>query len=487
MRAAIFLLFLLFLPTIEAMDRPRHDIIRSTNDQIILPGGTPFNITSNAWGTIYNAWAKIFTTSPLVVDEGNQWISREGRLYFGTDFSTKIPPNDPGCGSTYNHKNTESKTSFSINNNEFASDVSPTFIDYDFKDVKNATANIILKFDITHTYTEHKHHSVTTCSGEGEDQTCSTSCESGGRVDHTDTLTITDADLYYFNDLEPDVFIRKDDVGVGHRYFEIYTKTPNDGFILEAGPSSFYLSLYKYNYLYKEFQFTEGIIPIYLLQAKRHEKTEYEDLLYTDPYFSPNKSSFYFLTTPPCPCQVQVFSHVGSNSSEYPAQDPLSVTINLTTEKRIKPGEAFQVITEVTPKHEDLIGEEIIVRYGSENLTSKIDAEGKAAATFTQTKGYDSVVFAAFKGTRGFKAAGASTVFMVSDFNFQPLKGIILFALFTLIAFGVYFYLAQDREHMGKTSRMAGFVFMTWLAAWTYTELIYAAFWVAVGYYVFWR
>lgn len=416
-------------------NRPEHALIQANNmgvDFITTPGEA--RILSS--GTIRDAWAMIVAVIPLVEDTGvnTTWIPPTGTLRVGYGYTYNLPSNEPGCGSTY------SLNSKGVKFNALAgvspSDLNSTLTEQRTLGMKKGVANYSLtskegyvRFDVTTTfwvkYTERQHSLVEHCSGGGEggdsgeggEETCSTSCDYTGARVHEDRLPIQDSKSYTLYNLE-----HSEGLLIDHRFgdtqqgrFWVKATPVIDGLQVFLGASKFTFDTYDYHIVPAEF----GMKKIQATPRNEIERKGYSGL-FTDLKADPQGVSFYFTSGDFEPAKLNILNHFGEDIIPLEPIFPIETILDLeTTKRQYRINGVIEAAATLTEDNETPITQkEIFFKYSSESMKALTDASGHATANFTPITG-EGIMAAQFIGDDEHSEAHDTTHFSVGQYTFN--------------------------------------------------------------------
>lgn len=482
-----FIFISLVFPGALAYETPPHDSFKLMNNRTV-PEGLPLDIPLSSQATIKNAWVKIFTVGPGVEDvlEDKYYIAANGTVFFTTGYAVELPQGGGDCGNQYQEVSHSSQPIFYINGAETArGGQGARSLDFEVQQSEDGEANARLELKIEHTYRELVYSWVSKCGKK----ICWEECEHTATNTYTDTLTISDEELYYWNILSPELYLRRDidreraDFG----YLEIQTETPNRGLSFKTEASELDLNTYSYDMALDLYPFEGGIIPAYYITAapKYGPQAHTKGFFISDPSHEPRSSSFYF--TMPQDLEelnITLYNILGEPESHVvTAAEPPGA--NLTAEiepRKVEPGAAFTVTAEL----EGPPGKEIIFTYGEDVQKVTTGADGRAQATFTQKNEYRGLVFVIFKGDRDLKAASAVVPFAVSGLDLSERVQAGLFFILVLLILAALLSAAINNKTPADHLRYIGFVLFLIIIIREFSDdLVILGFLLVVDYIVF--
>ncbi len=413
--------------------RPEHGLVYSENMDVDL-STPPAEASLVSQGTIRDAWALIVSIMPLVEDVGvnTTWVSPDGSVRAAYGYDYKLPGNDPGCGSTYSFdsRGVQFDALAGVSTDRHAS----TYLETQPLDMKNGIANYTLTtkgeyagFDVTTTfwvkYIEHKHHLINHCSGEGEDSSCSTTCESAGSVVHEDRLPIPDSKSYNLYILE-----HNESLLIDHSFadsqqgrFKAKASPLMDGLQLSLGGSSFSFDMYNYHVVPAEF----GMKKIRAVTKNEIQK-EGAAGVFSNLEANHQKVGFYFTSGNVFPAKIKIFGHFDEYETLLEPRFTTETRLNLeTSKKQYRVVDTIEVAAVFTDRNgAPLSQKEILFRYAGETEKALTDTYGRAVAAFTPVEGED-IMSARFIGDEEYGEAYDTTHFFVGRFIFINFLSIV--------------------------------------------------------------
>lgn len=406
--------------------RPEHGLVYSENMDVDL-STPPAEASLISQGTIRDAWSMIVLIAPMVEDLGvnTTWVSPTGSVRAAYGYDYKIPGSDPGCGSTYSFdsRGVDFDALAVVSTDRYGS----TYLEMQPLDMKNGVADYSLTtkggyagFDVTTTfwvkYIEHKHHLVTHCSGEGEEESCSTTCESAGSAVHEDRLPILDSKSYNLYILEHNESLLLDHsfIDAQQGRFKVEAAPLMDGLQLSLGDSSFSFDMYDYHIVPAEF----GMKKIRAIPKNTIEK-EGAAGVFSDLEANPQKVGFYFTSGDVLPAKIKIFGHFNEHETLLEPIFTIETRLSLETDKKqyrvVDTIEAAAVFTDRNGV--PFSQKEILFRYGGETEKALTDASGRAVAAFSPVEG-EGIMSARFVGDDAYSEAYDATHFFVGRFTF---------------------------------------------------------------------
>ena len=176
------------------------------NNGLAIAGYAPDGTYVRDGGNIRNAWVKILSISPAVIDgtENKTYVNATGKLRIAYNFKFVVPyrtfPED--CGTDYQICGYDYKLE-AFNNGVSLNNQNQPFADFKVKEqVHNAKNDLSAVLTVKSQYLIRHYREVTECSegGEGEEPVCVTTCEYSHTSDYRDSVRLTDTrSVYYYS------------------------------------------------------------------------------------------------------------------------------------------------------------------------------------------------------------------------------------------------------------------------------------------------
>jgi len=350
-----------------------HDFVYYWNTNLAVEKA-PEGIELQDKGNIKDAWLKILTIMPSILEENKLYCSDQGKLLARYDYDVKIPTETMSgdCKTEYEKLSENAKLNVYLNDNLIGNEqVNPftTNTDADFKAVLDISLDTKIKRYSWRDYCcETDRHCYTQCTYKRGKKTCTKvcknectkycqTCELRTTETQQDRLTLTDTfKADYYNSKPQTTF------SIANQYYDI-----TEGFLNITNFTSLLLSFkesyYQNNKYFYDLSYSFKPYYILTLKANKHLTESARNIHVTN-----KDPEFRFVVENPEDCNIKVSDHF--KTYEQKCDTGFQKTnITLETDKlAYREGETIKV--NVTPKDK-----QIRISYGQQTVNAYAIAE----------------------------------------------------------------------------------------------------------------
>lgn len=379
--------------------RPMHGHVYAYNMNVSLARSPP-EISTYSRGAIRSAWVAILDVEPLVEDlwANTTWVPLEGEIRIAYGYDYRIPPDEPGCGSTYSldSKGVDFEAYALAGGERQRLHVHGGLANYSLPPPAQPRLPVI--FTVTATfwvkYTEHRHSLDCDCSTDAEGNTdCDCWCEYEGSVAYEDRLPVNDSKTYslYHPTVHQMLLIDHPSQGFMQGRFYFNSSQPVDGLLLSLGRSLFSLDIYDYYVV-------PGGLGIKKIRAEATDAVKHVTGIFSDISAGPQGASFYWTAENAEPARLTVLTHFDEIEISLDPVFTISTALELQTAWSYSSGSEIKALAVLRDeKGSPLPGKRILFDYAGETRATVTDAAGTAIAAFAPVPG-ENVLAAWFPG-----------------------------------------------------------------------------------------
>jgi len=395
---------------------PEHDNAKSWNYALTFTKYRPDNTNVSTTGSIRDAWVKIISLSPSVIENSTLWVSDSGELYSQFGFSFVVPKQTfaGDCRTDYNICGYDYALTNYLNNQQIGNAKKSNFT---ASGGHNSSQLFISKLNIRSEYLIHHYHLVKHCSMFG----CWYSCDYYKTDDKKTTLQIQDskqARKYSFIDF-PNAIIDENISEYTKGWFFIASNEDYNKIRFLAGNSEITLQSREYKFKIENSPYNSLVVESSMTPVKITTKNigildrqtgilngqEFEDYLkHGEPFlyfvlhdllginvsalpiqFKYDRINF-LAPADSTNCSLEVYSHFESdNYSNLCKNSNQKPKINLSIENSTNSSFIVKAVFYDELSNFSLKDKKINLTYGDVSQTVITDAQGSVTAQFNRT------------------------------------------------------------------------------------------------------